>query len=387
MPLFDVAVVGAGPSGCMAAKYAARAGASVVLFEEHSCIGWPVACAGLLGTRALVEAELPVGRYILQDFKGASVYSPGGFRMDFKAASSRAWAVDRRLFDRAIALDALKEGAELKLCSPVRRMTRAGQSWELDLREGGTISSKVVISAEGVRARLARLAGIPPPRKILSGAQVEAVFQVEDQELVEVHLGASPGFFAWVIPLGEDQARIGLCSRENACRYLRAFLRKEGIRDRLQDSAAAMVAGGLPLGPPRRTVSDGLIAVGDCAGQVKPTSGGGIYPGLVCAKIAGAVAADAAKNGDCSAKRLSDYDRRWRAALGMELALGMQLYKLIHRARVEELDELVSLFAKKKSLQREIEVHGDIDRPSLLLTKMVPHLGLDGLRLMIRLLS
>jgi len=387
MLLFDVAVVGAGPAGCMAAKYAAKAGASVVLFEEHSCIGWPVACAGLLGIRALQEAELPSRRHILQDFKGASVFSPGGRRMDFKASSSKAWAVDRRLFDRALALEALKQGAELNLGSSVRRMRRAGQTWVLELADGRKISCKVVISAEGVRARLARLAGIAPPQKILSGAQVEAVFQVEDQELVEVHLGASPGFFAWIVPLEKDQARIGLCSEENACHYLRAFLRRKGIREKLQGSSAALVAGGLPLGPPRRTVSHGLIAVGDSAGQVKPTSGGGIYPGLVCAKIAGGVAAAAALEGDCSSQRLSDYDRQWRAALGRELTLGMRVYKLIHMARAEQLDELVSLLARKKSLRRAIEEHGDIDRPSLLLEKIMPHLGLDGLKLMIKLLG
>jgi flavin-dependent dehydrogenase len=245
----------------------------------------------------------------------------------------------------------------------------------------------VVISAEGARARLARLAGIAPPRKILSGAQVEAAFQVEDQELVEVHLGASPGFFAWVVPIEKDQARIGLCSEENACHYLRAFLRRKEIRERLQGSSTALVAGGLPLGPPRRTVSHGIMAVGDAAAQVKPSSGGGIYPGLVCAKIAGGVAAAAAQEGDCSTGRLSDYDRQWRAALGRELLLGMRVYNLIHRARAEQLDELVGLLARKKVLKRAIEEHGDIDRPSLLLGRMIPHIGLDGLKLMIQLLG
>jgi digeranylgeranylglycerophospholipid reductase len=371
----------------MAAKYAARAGANVVLFEEHKCIGWPVACAGLLGTRALAEAELPLGRHMLQDFKGATVYSPGGQRMDFKASSSKAWAVDRRLFDRALALEALRGGAELRIATSIRRMRRSGRTWELQLAGGEKISCNVVISAEGVRARLARLAGIAPPEMILSGAQVEAVFQVEDREKVEVYLGAAPGFFAWVVPIEGDLARIGLCSRENACHHLRAFLRRNEIRERLQYSSAAVVAGGLPLGPPRRTVSQGLIAVGDSAGQVKPTSGGGVYPGLVCAKIAGKVAAAAAQEGDCSLERLSDYDRLWRAALGRELAIGMRAYRLIHRANAEKLDEMVGLLARKKGLQRAIEEHGDIDRPSPLMAKMIPHLGLHGLKLIIKLLS
>ena len=53
-----MAVIGAGPAGSMAAKYAAIAGARTVLLEEHAAIGWPVECAGLLGAGAIAESEL-----------------------------------------------------------------------------------------------------------------------------------------------------------------------------------------------------------------------------------------------------------------------------------------------------------------------------------------
>ena len=65
MDHFDVAVIGAGPAGSMAAKYAAKAGASTILLEEHAGAGWPVQCAGLLGREALGESELAAGSFIL----------------------------------------------------------------------------------------------------------------------------------------------------------------------------------------------------------------------------------------------------------------------------------------------------------------------------------
>jgi len=114
--------------------------------------------------------------------------------------------VDRRLFDRSLALDALKCGAELRLRSFVRRIETDGEHRILKLAGGEIIQAKIAISAEGVRARLARSAGILPSRRILSGAQVEAPFAVDDAQLVEVHLGEAPGLFAWVIPTGEDEA-------------------------------------------------------------------------------------------------------------------------------------------------------------------------------------
>jgi digeranylgeranylglycerophospholipid reductase len=378
---YDVAVIGAGPAGCMAAKYAAKCGASALLLEEHKAIGWPVQCAGLLGHRALHESELCHGNFLRHSFRGAAVYSPAGSRLDFKAAFPRAWAVDRCLFDRALAEDALSCGAELMLGAAVRKMEEDERGGKvLHLGTGERIRSGVVISAEGVKARIARLAGIPPAQKILSGAQVEVPFQVDDPEKVEVHLGESPGLFAWVIPLSEDSARIGLCAANNACRFLRAFLDKDLIRKRLAGSSVAINAGGLPLGPPAFTAADGLIAVGDSAAQVKPTSGGGIYPGLLCAKIAGGVAAAATQEGDVSKERLSEYDRRWREALGRELEIGMRLNRILEKMGPEELDQVVDYLGRNPKLLKAIEEHGDIDRPSSLMARMLPHVGVEGFK-------
>ncbi len=382
MDRYDIAVIGAGPAGTMAAKYAAKAGASVVILEEHKSVGWPVECAGLLGLQAISESELPPGSHMLQGFKGASVYSPGGARLDFKASSFKAWAVDRRLFDRAMALEALKEGAELRLCSPVRRVKRGCESSLLSLAgDEAEIEALAVISAEGVRAKLTRQAGIPPAQKVLSGAQVEVPFQVDDPEKVEVHLGEAPGLFAWVVPFGDGRARIGLCAEDRGCDHLRAFLQKDSIKKRILGSPAGIFVGGLPLGPPETAVADGFLAVGDAAAQVKPTSGGGIYPGLVSAKIAGGVAAEAVLEGECSAKRLREYDKRWRAVLGRELEIGMRVNKLLNRMSAEDLEEVVGFMARKPEILKTIETHGDIDRPSILMLKMLPHLGLEAIGL------
>ena len=381
MDRYDVAVIGAGPAGSMAAKYAAIAGARTVLLEEHAAIGWPVECAGLLGAGALAESELAGGSFILRGMFGAAIFSPGGSRLHFKAPSCKAYVVDRRLFDRAVALDALREGAELRLRSFVRKILSEEGKCTLTLAGGEAIEAKIVISAEGVRGRLARQAGIMPPEIILSGAQVEIPFAVEDPESVELHLGPAPGLFAWVIPTSEGTARVGLCARERGCEHLRAFLKTERIKKRIRGSATAMNVGGLPMGPPAATAVEGLLAVGDAAGQVKPTSGGGIYPGLVAAKIAGGVAAAAAMEGDSSAERLMEYDRLWRARLGRELDIGMRVNRMLNKMSNAELDGVVGYLARKPRLIKAIEEHGDIDRPSRLMAKMLRHLDWDAVKL------
>ena len=381
MDHFDVAVIGAGPIGSMAAKYAAKADARTILLEEHASIGWPVQCAGLLGRRAIAESELWGGSFILRSIFGAAIYSPGGRVLDFKAKYCRAKVVDRRLFDRSMTLDSLREGAQLRLCSSVRKMHKKEGSCILTLAGGEEIQTKIVISAEGVRARLARQAGIVSPKVTLSGAQVEVPFDVNDPEKVEVHLGQAPGLFAWVIPTSEKTARIGLCAREKGYDYLQAFLKTDAVKKRILGSAVVMNVGGLPLGPPAFTAVDGLLAVGDAAGQVKPTSGGGIYPGLVAAKIAGGVAAAAALEGDCSAERLREYDRLWRAALGSELEVGMRVNRMLNKMNSADLDEVVAYLANNPRLLKTIEEHGDIDRPSILMAKMLQCLDWDAIRL------
>ena len=371
----------------MAARKAAEGGAKVALFEEHPRAGWPVQCAGLLGVRAVEESELPPGSFLIRPLRGAKVVSPGGFSLNFKARETKAWVVDRRIFDRALLAEAARSGAEVMMASAVTGLVRGGGRIVLKVGRGSDqreIEAKVVISAEGAGARIARRAGIGPPRVLLSSAQVELPIEVDDPEGVEVFLGreVAPGFFGWAIPASEGVARLGLCSQEMGCHYLRRLLKSPQIRTRIRGGPLHIAVGALPLGPPPSTVADGFIAVGDAAGQVKPTSGGGIYPGLVSAKIAGKVAAAAAAQGDSSAARLCEYERRWRAALGRELRLGM----IVHRMRAGmadcEMDDLVRHLGGREDLLKIIEEEGDIDRPSQVMKKVAPRMGRSGLRMM-----
>ena len=78
---------------------------------------------------------------------------------------------------------------------------------------------------------------------------------------------------------------------------------------------------GIPIKPLPRTYGDRLVVVGDAAGQVKPTTCGGIYYGLLCADIATNNLHRALKRDDLSAKSLANYERGWKRKLGRELAL------------------------------------------------------------------
>ncbi|MCQ8903452.1 MAG: NAD(P)/FAD-dependent oxidoreductase [Methanothrix sp.] len=374
MDRYDVAVIGAGPAGLMAAKHASICGARTIVLEEHRAIGYPVQCAGLLGISALEAAEIPAEGFLINPFRGAVFVSPNGHSLSFRSPRVRAWAIDRRLFDRRMAVAAADHGAEILTGAHVRAVERSRGLMLLRLYDK-EIAARAVISAEGVRASIARCCGIPPPRRILSGAQVEVPFDVDDIESVEVHLGRdlAPGLFAWVIPISQDFARIGLCASESACVYLRRFLESDRIKSRICGSPVSLVVGGLPLGPPERTFGEGVLAVGDAAGQVKPTSGGGVYPGLLCGRIAGRVAAEHALN----AKPLEAYEAEWRSAIGKEILIGMRVNDILRHMSDGDIDRMISRIAERPDIIRAIELHGDIDRPSRLLLRVLPLLAGD----------
>ncbi len=83
--------------------------------------------------------------------------------------------------------------------------------------------------------------------------------------------------------------------------------------------------------------------VGDAAGQVKPTTGGGIYHGLLCADIAADTLHQALKGDNLSGKTLANYQRRWRKKLGRELEIGYYARKFYERLSDRQVDRIFDL--------------------------------------------
>ena len=240
-----------------------------------------------------------------------------------------------------------------------------------------------MIGADGVKSRIASYAGLEKPARILPGIQIEAPYASDDSDFVELFPGSfAPGFFAWTVPVNEKVSRIGLAlepglawkngQEENSpLFYLEKFLSSNShVKSKYSGSMLDFVVGGIPIGPPKKTVSDGIMLAGDAAGQAKPTSGGGIYTGTFAAKIAGKVAAKAAFEGDTSAKRLSEYDQLWRKGLGKELEIGMKIHDYIGKLEDRQLNDLIGSL-NNPSILNTITEYGDMDHPSILMRKLI----------------
>src|ERR1035437_304350 len=369
---YDVVVVGAGPAGSMAAKYAAKAGARVLMLEEHPAIGQPVQCAGLISTRAFEGCEVPetVSRLAI---RGANIHAPDGRILTVDGKRTMAYVVDRGELDQAMALEALKSGV-----ASLVKTRFSGLRWQgsdviiaaISQGEPIEIRTRVVIGADGLQSAVGRLAGLERVQTILTCAQAEVYADVGHPDFVDVYLGqdVAPGFFAWAIPTRSGTIRIGLCSTHRSLDRLGPLIAR--LSPRSATSLLHFSAGGIPVGPPPCTVAAGTLIVADAAGHVKPTSGGGIYPGTLCAKIAGTVAAEAAAQANTSKDALMVYDTRWRSEIGRELETGLRIREGFNKLSDDDLNYIIRALDDQHMLDI-ISKYGDMDRPSIVLRKLL----------------
>jgi digeranylgeranylglycerophospholipid reductase len=382
----DVIVAGAGPAGSEAARAAARAGLRTLLIEEHPTVGVPSHCTGKLSCHAFREFDIPAG--MAQNAVSAAVFhSPGGVSLSVRRTTVDSYVVDRVAFDRWLAARAAAAGVEVMTGVRLTGVARVdGVVAVRGERPSRTFSARcrLVIDAEGASPRLPGTLGLALPRRYALGLQYEmrGIGGITP-DTPEMFFGrdVAPGFFAWLMPLGGSRARVGLCvdprvSRRAPVWYLRRLLETHpALRPRIRTAEVAhTVAGRIPLITGRGPASaPGMIVVGDAAGQVKATSGGGIYYAMIAGQIAGEEAVRCVA-GDRSA--MASYERRWRRRLGREVAFTAFGRRAISLLSDAELDAVFRVIAESPRLVASVETIGDTQFQSRLFLPLLR--GLAG---------
>lgn len=341
----DVIVIGGGPIGCYTAHLLAREGLEVLVLEEHPSIGEPPHCTGVIGAEAFEKFELPQ-EAILDRLSSATFFSPGGLKAEFSTPRPVAFVVDRVRFDQGIASQARASGADFLLnCRAMDVQESSGALRVIARCNGETreLKARLVVLADGPGYALQRRLGMGSPREYLQSAQVEV--EVEGVNGVEVYFGQglAPGSFAWIVPFRRGDglwARIGLSTKREVTNYLKRVLDHPPIKGRVKGLISPPRVRSIPIKPLPRTYGYRVLVVGDAAGLCKPTTGGGIYYGLICSEIAARVAANALKMGEFGEKALAQYEREWKGKLGLELRMGFYFRWLGSRLGDEEIDEV-----------------------------------------------
>lgn len=380
--MYDVIIVGAGPTGSTAARLCAAAGLSTLVLEEHAAVGYPVQCAGLLSCLAFAECEVSASS-VFNTVRGARVCGSPGHGIFFATGGPKAHVVDRGRLDHEMAARAVEVGAEFSLKTCVTRINPLKKTVSTTGVCGAQeIPYRILIAADGPRSVVARGLGIPPSCYIYAGIQAEVSWG-GNPDIVELYPNASPDFFAWMIPISASRARIGLCGMRDVSERFAAFAK------RFSPSHVHEVTGTIPIGIRSRTYGSGCMIAGDAAGFPKPISGGGVYTGIRSARHAAAVAIAANETGDVSDAALATYEQRWREDFGRELELGFTALNLRRTLTAEEIDSVLDALNTPETLDL-ITNAGDMDRPSALLFKLmkkpelVSTIGILGIKSMIR---
>ncbi|MCW4016961.1 MAG: NAD(P)/FAD-dependent oxidoreductase [Candidatus Bathyarchaeota archaeon] len=381
----DIVVVGAGPCGSYAAYSAAKLGANVVVCEEHNQVGAPDHCAGHLNISSLKRLQIPLPQSIIEnEIKGANIYSPSGKEFVLRCHNPVTYVVDRGRFDKHIAELAMKAGVQYRFKSRVKSLLfDSGHVKGVILKEKEKIESSLVIDAEGCSSAILKNTGLAGLRASMTVRGIQAdVEGLEhfDEDMVEVYLGrnVAPDFFAWIIPRKDGTAKVGLAtSTGNPQQHLRSFMEKHPVASKkLQKSKVnSILAHPIPLaGPIPKTYSNGFLAVGDAASQVKPTTGGGVIFGLTCAKVAGEVACEAVKSGNFSEMFLSSYHRQWKRLVGFDLSAMLMMRRMLNSLPDSRTDKVIDL-CKRLGISETLKKFGDIDFQGRSLIPMMKYPG------------
>lgn len=340
---FDVLVVGSGPAGSIAALVLARGGARVALVDK-AAFPRDKACGDLIGPRGVqILSDLELEVTDATQVSDMIVVGPAGNRVRLPAAAGRSYpghgiVAHRAQFDTMLQRAAIAAGAhfhEGRADTPI---------FEGDRLAGFTISSTtrlhadVVLGADGATSRVAEVAGLVDPERLLWGFAIRTYF---DQHLDVPHIllwtpspgAAFPGY-GWVFPAGDGRVNIGLgigvltdrATARRVARDLDAFLHHasrvgvlghRGVEAPPRPLGAWLKMGLVGTTPAR----DRVLLVGDAAGLVNPLQGEGIAQAMG----SGRAAAEAILAG------VDDAAARYRQHLAREYAPYLSTTASAHR--------------------------------------------------------
>jgi geranylgeranyl reductase family protein len=342
----DVVVIGGGPAGLTAAAELARSGHNVIVIEEHATIGAPVHCTGVLAAEAIDSLHLP-RHAVLNPLSTVRFIAPSGRAFEYTTPRTEAVVIDRLVFDRALANAAVRAGASIEQGRRVTAVAQHARSTLVTLSDGETIASRSVIIACGAQYGLQRRLGLDIPPVYLHSAQYE--FPAASPRHVEIFFGSAvaPKGFAWVVPVRRGTttfARVGVMAATQATAWFTHLV--QHIQHRWQLDIPNPLTPRrrvLPLAAIGRTYHDRVLLVGDAAGLVKPTTGGGIYYSIVSGRLAAEVLSEQLQRDELSAPHLARYEKRWRKRFQAEFAAQLALRRVAERMDDAGIDALFEL--------------------------------------------
>ena len=351
----DVAIIGAGPSGARAAALLAANGYKVSIFERDSQPGIPLHCTGIVSKECFDFYKFP-SSLILHEIQSFNLRSPKGRGAVVGRDKVQAYVLDRLELDLHLVNLALKAGARLITSTEVTDLEWSEEHIVLNLNKNGSFEkfrAKASVLATGYGASLARRLGFNRKMEVISGCQ--ALVETSGDQQVEIFTGKNygKGGFGWIVPHTKGHALCGVLTHKHSYKIMENHIKQLQKESRIGKVRSIYRTRPIPLGINGISVLDRVIGVGDVVNQVKPTTGGGIYYGLLGADAAADILSNALAANDLSAIALAPYEKRWKGIMASEIANGYNLRKLTEQlpdSMLEKMHKLLRIPGVKKIL-------------------------------------
>jgi len=344
--VYDVVIIGAGPSGSFSAYNLAKRGMKILIIERKKIPGDGYFCGEGISTTGLTEFMQPENRWISSKIEGAVFIAPSGRSFDVYHPDA-GWVLNRNIFDRDLFLLAVNQGADFRLSTTAVGLSKwDGKYREVYLNNNKKVKGSIIIGADGVDSLVGRWAGI---KTSMAAGMYHSAYQYymyipeiqENMVMFKFGRNVAPGGYIWVFPKGKNTANVGIgidtsCTSRGPKYYLDKFVNKHFPDGRIIYGNGA----GVPTCNIKRRSADGVLLVGDAARVVDPISGGGISNALLTAKIAANVIYNKFSNGEFSKNALSDYDKKWEKVWGKEMKWRIRAKQIFKKLKDEDLETL-----------------------------------------------
>ncbi|MFH1612764.1 MAG: geranylgeranyl reductase family protein [bacterium] len=323
--MYDIAIIGAGPAGATAARYASSKNLKVVLLDKKVNIGVPVQCGEFIPDIQELKKMFPnisnlenlfkiPEEFISNHTQFMRIFSPQKkiIEFDFKGI-----VLKRNIFDNFLAQEACKKGVELKLDTKVIEVKN-----NTLITSKGILQAKVIICANGPNSQISKKNFNWKNIKLSFCAQYQMENVEVEENVIEMYFGnIAPGGYFWIIPKGEKKANVGLGIRkkftsQSCLKLLQKIIKNPEFSHKFKNAKInSCITGIVPFnGPLKNIVKNNLLLVGDAASQVMSSNGGGIPTAMICGRAAGEIASLHITH----SLSLKEYEKRCKKECGTE---------------------------------------------------------------------
>ncbi|MEC7921724.1 MAG: geranylgeranyl reductase family protein [Chloroflexota bacterium] len=350
----DVIVIGCGPGGAQTARNLSRKGFSVALLDYRLKVGDKL-CTGIVGTEMLNHYP-EVSNYVLNRSRSANIHCDKDYFLTIEKNTTQALIIDREKFIRNIAIEAEDSGTILRFQRLVSNFEISDDGVEVYAKYDGDIekyNADVLVIASGYGSKLAKRAGFGLSEHYIYGYQTK--LKNVDVDKVNVFSGdpLPKGHFGWVVPTSKNKGYCGILGKEklqnNGLEFLLDMQQKFNF-----DIEGKTKVWGIPISPVDKKSRNRSLLVGDVAGQVKPTTGGGIYFAMRSADVAAEVINDSLLTRDFSEEHFNSYSKKWNNIFKNELRIGFFARQFYESLNSDDIKNILNHIEESDLISKDI---------------------------------